>query len=299
LSAPTISVVVTTYNEGHELDYTVRSVVANTSHLAEVIIVDDGSDDGSCERLPNNQVQVIRHSHRIGVAFSRHEGSRAARGDVLCYLDAHQRVSNGCLDRCAQLAWERQAITCPDIRGYGLFAGRLRGADFRLCSERGYFSGEWRQRRQLPGVSVVSGLRSPPYLIPRSIYADVSWSPSLRGWGASEASMAVKSFFMGIEILQISGPVARHRFQRRFRYQTGWDEVWRNQGIIARTCFDDATWFHYWLPKVFAPHLTDEARATIEGSQVQAEHEHFLSRKRRTDRQFWTDLLRLPTPPGI
>ena len=108
--------------------------------------------------------------------------------------------------------------------------------------------------------------------------------------------MVIKSFFMGIEILHLTGPVARHRFQRRAAYLTSWDEVWRNQAIIARICFDDNAWFGYWLPKLFAPHLTDEARAAVESAEVLAEHREFARRKVRSDSQFWTELLRRPPP---
>ena len=45
--------------------------------------------------------------------------------------------------------------------------------------------------------------------------------------------MVVKSFFMGIGILHISGPLARHRFQRDFPYTTTWEGVWRNQAVIG------------------------------------------------------------------
>jgi len=111
--------------------------------------------------------------------------------------------------------------------------------------------------------------------------------------------MVVKSFFMKISIVHFSGPLAQHRFQKEFSYSTTWDGVWRNQAIIARTCFDDATWFRYWLPRVFEPHLSDEARAAIESPEVQAEHDEFQRKKVRTDRQFWTDLLRTVPPDGV
>jgi len=121
----------------------------------------------------------------------------------------------------------------------------------------------------------------------------------LRGWGASEASIVVKAFFATIDIVHLMGPLARHRFQKEFSYATTWDGIWRNQAIIARICFDDSTWFQYWLPRVFEPHLNEEARATLESAEVQAEHAEFLTKKVRTDRQFWTDLLRLPPPEEI
>lgn len=299
IAPPTISVIITTHNEGRELNRTVSSVVENTPSLAEVIVVDDGSDDRSCDALSANAVRVIRHDNRVGVAQSRDEGSRAAHGDVLCYLDAHQRVDKRCLDRCACVAIEHQAITCPDLRDYGLFKPRARGADFQMCPEQGYFSARWRQRFQSPGVSSVTALRAPPYLVPRWMYVDISWSRSLQGWGASEASMVIKSFFMGIGILHIAGPLARHRFRREFSYATTWEGIWRNHAIIARICFDDSTWFGYWLPQVFEPHLTEEARQAIASAEVQAEHQAFLKKKVRTDRQFWTDLLHTLPPAGI
>lgn len=296
MTCPTISVIVTTYNEGPELARTLASVRRNTRFLHEVIVVDDGSQDGSCTAITDHCVRVIRHDRRIGVAFSRDEGSRAAGGNVLCYLDAHQRVGRGCLDRCAQVALDNLAIACPDLLGYEWLGWPLHGAEFELCPRQGYFSARWRQWFSPRGVSSVTGLRAPPYLIPRSLYSSVAWSRALRGWGASEASMVIKSFFMGIGILHLTGPVARHRFQRRSAYATTWEDMWRNQAIIARVCFDDATWFGHWLPALFAPHLSAQALAVVESEEVLAEHREFARRKVRSDRQFWTELLRKPPP---
>jgi len=296
---PSVSVVITTHNEGGELHRTLRSVIDNTRSLREVLVVDDGSDDGSCTHIPHDCVRVIRHETRIGVARSRDEGSRAASGNVLCYLDGHQRVSTGCLDRCAHVALSRQAIVCPDIKDYNFLGWRMHGADFQLCPENGYFSARWRQWFTLPGIRPVTALRAPPYLVPRALYPDVAWSNALRGWGASESSLVLKSFFLGIGILHFAGPLSHHRFQKQFPYATSWDDVWRNHAIIARVCFDDATWFGHWLPRVFQGHLTEDAQATIEGPEVQREHADFLAKKVRNDRQFWTELLRTSPPVGV
>ncbi len=111
--------------------------------------------------------------------------------------------------------------------------------------------------------------------------------------------MVVKSFFRGIAIWHLAGPLARHRFQSQFPYSTTWDEVWRNQAIIARICFDDATWHRHWLPSVFAGQLSAAALADLESPEVQAEHQEFLGGKQKTDRQFWTELLREDPPRGI
>jgi hypothetical protein len=175
----------------------------------------------------------------------------------------------------------------------------LRGADFQLCPKHSYFSANWRLRWGLNQLTAVTALRAPPYLIPRRLYPRIAWSQSLRSWGGSEASVSVKSFFSAIEIVHVRGPLARHRFQRAFSYDVTWEDMWRNQAIIARVCFDDATWFRHWLPNVFQAHLSRSARAIVDSREVQVEHEEFLGRKVRTDRQFWTELLRCPPPAGV
>jgi len=299
VAAPSLTVIITSHNEGQELERTVRSVIENTPCLAEVIVVDEASTDGSCNAVASERVRVIRHDERVGVAYSRDEASRAAHGDVLCYLDAHQRVSPHCLDRCAELALDLQAITCPDIRDFGFPRWRLYGVDFCLHPKRGYFTGRWRSWRLRRRVSTATALRAPPYMLPRSQYPKIAWSKSLRGWGASEASVGVKAFFSGTPILHVGGPLALHLFRGKFHYETTWDGLWRNHALIARICFDDATWFGHWLPRVFEPHLTPETRSDLEAPEVLAEQQEFLGTKVRTDREFWTDLLRQPPPKGI
>jgi len=290
-----LSVIVTTYNEGEELHRTLRSVVQNTACLREIIVVDDGSTDGACEAIPPGMARVIRHSNRIGIAYSRDEASKAARGNVFCYLDAHQRLSPGCLDQCAQHALAQRSIVSPDIRDFGLFNWRMHGADFELCPKRGYFSARWRQWFQLRRITQVTGLRAPAYLIPSSVYARVGWSPMLRGWGASEASVGVRAFFSGTPIHHLRGPLSRHRFQNSSQFPVSWDEIYRNQAIIARICFDDEAWLNYWLP-LLGPHLTAATQAELDSTEMHAEREQFRNHKIRPDREFWTHLLRKSVP---
>jgi hypothetical protein len=145
-------------------------------------------------------------------------------------------------------------------------------------------------------VSRVTSLKAPAYAIPRSIYERVHWIEALRGWGGSEAAVSLKAFFTGIDILHLHGPLAKHRFRRSFPYETTWEEVWRNQALIARVCFEERTWYDYWLPQVFAGHLSKEALAELESVDVTAEQRAFCAIKSRSDREFWTELLRQTEP---
>jgi glycosyltransferase involved in cell wall biosynthesis len=294
-----ISVIITAHNEGAEVLRTVESVRSNTRMDHEIIVVDDASNDSSCSGLEALGVRVIRHDERVGVAYSRDEGSRAADGDAFAYLDAHQRVDAGCLDRCAELAVLHGAITCPPCRPLNRRYPVGYGDSFQLCPERGFFSARPRITRPRQEITRVSGLRSPGYVIPRGVYGRVAWIAGLRGWGATDYSVAVKAFFADVDILHINAGATEHLFRKRIPYETSWAGVWRNQALIARVCFDDRTWTRYWLPEVFRANLSDDVLQELDSAAVLAEREAFMTEKVRPDREFWRGLLRVPEPKGL
>jgi len=141
-----ISVILTAYNEGDEVARTLESIRANTPERYEIILVDDGSTDGACSGLEGDDLRVLRHEERIGIAYSRNEACEVATGDVFAFLDAHQRLSPNCLSRCAEVAVEHNGIAWPDVRGLKDRGWTGHGAVMRLCDKRGYFSAKWNGR---------------------------------------------------------------------------------------------------------------------------------------------------------
>lgn len=85
---PTISVVVTTYNQARYIEETLRSVFSQTSPAWEVIVVDDGSTDETPNRLArfSDRIRYIRQGNQ-GVASSRNTGISHARGEYVALLD--------------------------------------------------------------------------------------------------------------------------------------------------------------------------------------------------------------------
>jgi glycosyltransferase involved in cell wall biosynthesis len=296
---PVVSAIITAHNEGEEVLRTIESVEANTSAPVEFIVVDDGSTDGCCDHLRRERISVIRHESRVGVAFSRNAGAAAARGDVLLFLDGHQRVSAGCLDRCAEVALAKDAVVWPDVRTLHDRGAVGHGASFRLGKNDAPFTAAWNNHRGRQSITRITSLRSPGYFVPRKVFGELRWISQLRGWGGSEAALALKAFFLGVDILHVCGPLARHLFRPKFQYTVTDAEVSRNHALIARVCFDDRTWFEYWLPRVFEGCLSPEAICELDSPEVIAEHAEFLKVKRRPDQEFWRGLLRRKQPAGL
>jgi glycosyltransferase involved in cell wall biosynthesis len=295
----TLSVVITAHNEGGELRRTIDSVRNTTNGNTEIIVVDDASTDGSGASIQGPAVRLIRHTQRQGVAPSRNTGAQAASGGIIAFIDGHQRFSPQCLDHCAEVAVSYNGIVWPDVCGFNNQESLIHGASFSLCPETGEFAATYRTTRPMWRISRITALRAPGYVMPRKIYEQARWPAQLRGWGASEAAISLKAFFLGIPILHLCGPVARHLFKKSFQYQVNSEGVAWNHAVIARVCFEDRTWHEHWLPNVFAKELPDSTLRDLDSTSIRDEQREFQRRKVRSDRDFWRWLLKVPAPQHL
>lgn len=87
---PSISVVVATYNRCVTLGRALDSVRGQTFPAREVIVVDDGSTDGTVAHHSGvyPEVQFIALPRNAGAAHARNVGLEAARGEIIAFLDS-------------------------------------------------------------------------------------------------------------------------------------------------------------------------------------------------------------------
>lgn len=90
--APRVSVVMPVYNGEKHLAQAIDSVLGQTFGDFELIIVDDGSTDGTAQMLAGygqrDQRVRVYHQENQGVTVSRNAGCRVARGEYIAVLDA-------------------------------------------------------------------------------------------------------------------------------------------------------------------------------------------------------------------
>lgn len=89
LEPATVSVVIPTCNRRELLSQSLRSVLSQSRAADEIIVVDDGSTDGTIERVHEAfpEVRVLSQENR-GVSAARNRGIEAAKGDWIAFLDS-------------------------------------------------------------------------------------------------------------------------------------------------------------------------------------------------------------------
>jgi len=85
-----VSVIIPTYNRARKLLRAISSVLYQTFTDSEVIVVDDGSDDGTAECLNPlmGHIEYIRHRDNRGVSAARNRGIKASRFPFIAFLDS-------------------------------------------------------------------------------------------------------------------------------------------------------------------------------------------------------------------
>ncbi len=89
--AETVSAVIPSFNRAHKVVDSIKSVLDQTSPPDEIIVVDDGSTDGTKQVLHSrfgDQIRVIVHDKNQGISTARRTGYLAATADWIAYLDS-------------------------------------------------------------------------------------------------------------------------------------------------------------------------------------------------------------------
>lgn len=100
---PRISVVIVNWNRRDDVADCVKSLGAQEEVPFEIIVVDNGSTDGSIELLERlEQVRLLVMGINVGPAKARNVGAHRARGEYLLFLDSDAFLENDALQKLAE-----------------------------------------------------------------------------------------------------------------------------------------------------------------------------------------------------
>ncbi len=88
-----VSVVIPVYNRANTITRSINSVLNQTYHDIEIIVVDDGSTDNTYEvvsqiKSKDNRVEIIRSDNNGGACAARNIGVERAKGEYIAFQDS-------------------------------------------------------------------------------------------------------------------------------------------------------------------------------------------------------------------
>ena len=130
-----VSVVVPTWNREKVVANAILSALNQSYPPAEIIVVDDGSEDRTCEvleeqfthQIASGQLKILRQAHQ-GVSAARNAGVASASGEVIAYLDSDNTwhrdyllIMAAIFAECDEVATAYAALRCHALDEYRTF----------------------------------------------------------------------------------------------------------------------------------------------------------------------------------
>jgi glycosyltransferase involved in cell wall biosynthesis len=209
VSRPSISCIITAWNDELYVGEALESVLIQDYHPFEVIVVDDGSTDATSEivRAFGDRVSYV-HQANAGCSAARNTGIRESGGDLIAFLDADDIWLPGKLDRQAS-----EFDLRPELHACFTFAVNFWIDELREEAER--FRGH-RIAKPLPAYGASTMMTR------TSIYEDFGWFDPDQDFGQTvEWVLRVKS--NGAIVDHIPDVLTRRRIHKsnRSRDQDG------------------------------------------------------------------------------
>jgi glycosyltransferase involved in cell wall biosynthesis len=233
-----VSIVITSLNEGELLRQTVDNHLARLPRDGEIVVVDDGSTDGSADFLNNayDGVTLLRPTERLGVARARNFGAEHAQGDVLVFSDAHVLVPPNWCDPLLDVLRRPEAgavapaisMMRPATDGSTGYGQKFRDATLAV---------EWLGQQS-----------SSPYPAPllcgcflalrHDLFREIGgFDAGMVLWGAEDSELSIRLWTLGYECWVAPQVDVEHAFRAQFPYEVKWEPVLHNRLRLATVHF--------------------------------------------------------------
>ena len=111
--APLVSVVIPVYNVRSYLPQCLESVICQSYRNLEILLIDDGSDDGSgriCDRYAERDARIrVLHTENKGLASARNLGLKNARGTFISFIDSDDWIEPHAIGTLLKAALQHHA----------------------------------------------------------------------------------------------------------------------------------------------------------------------------------------------
>lgn len=191
-----VSVVVAAYNAGSTIKNCLQALLGQTLE-AEIIVVDDGSEDDTVEVVKKFPVRLVRSGH-LGASGARNLGVKAARGDIIAFCDADTEPARD---------WLEQLLKgFSDDRVGGVTGRVVFGVDGRVASWVRSLDFAERYEKRKQEAMLANG---PSCAFRRDVLGFVGgFDP--RWYHAEDTEVSYRIRKAGFRIVYVPGAVVRH-----------------------------------------------------------------------------------------
>lgn len=234
-----ISIIISCRNEVNTLKKTVDSILnSKNSFSFEIIIVDDGSDDGSCNFIntTNDYYKNIKliFSENIGIAAARNLGAQSSKAKYLFFCDAHISVPNYWLDSMIK--------TLEGNNGHAIIPAIKNMEN----EDRGY-GGTWNNNLEFIWLAKPEGTCGEIPLAPgcvlgikKDVFETIGgFDNHLKLYGVEDQEISLKLWLFGYRILIDTSIEINHLFKVNDSYKIAYSDLIHNYLCLAYLHFNN------------------------------------------------------------
>lgn len=278
-----ISVILPASNESVLLERTVKQFVETLPCNSEVIVVDNGSTDGSTEFLRNQEwpdVNLIQSDIPLGVAGARNKGLDAAQGEVIVFADAHIDLPERWWQPIVSvLNQPNVGVVGPGIGTMGkpdhpvAYGQRIAEPNLRL---------EW-----LPEISTAAPVPTlgGGFMAIRheTLQQAGAFDAGMPQWGSEDMELCLRYWLLGYEVWVEPSVTILHYFRKVNSYEVQWKSVMHNLLRVAFLHFNQARIARVITAIKDRPDFAEALTTVIEGDVWQRRAEYAARRARDDD----------------
>ncbi len=212
---PRISLYIPCYNVERFITRCLEGVMAQTHAPDEILIIDDGSVDGTVDLARHFPVRIVRHEKNSGLAKARNTANREARNELVASLDADCIADSRWLETLAA------EMSAPDIAAVG---GKLVETVLESVADRWrktHMSQDWGEER-IENPQFMFGNNT---LIRKQAIVQAGWYDEFMRTHGEDADMSKR--LAGLGYRTIYQPKATVRHLRQDTIKSILDTYWK------------------------------------------------------------------------